>query len=117
MRPSEKSVPNNILIKISEADPEKKLQDALYQKYRKKFLEYRENYKKTIFDDDHKYYFDYPLTVVLELVNRCDLECVMCYQGFRNDAEKFTVNEEILDKIFEDFKNRDKIICFLWRFL
>ena len=38
MRTSEKSVPNNILIKISEADPEKKWQDALYQKYRKKHL-------------------------------------------------------------------------------
>ena len=37
-------------------------------------------------------------------MNRCDLECVMCYQGFRNDAEKFTVDEKMLDKIFDDFK-------------
>ena len=28
----------------------------------------------------------------------------MCYQGFRNDAEKFTVDEKMLDKIFDDFK-------------
>ena len=44
------------------------------------------------------------MTVVLELVNRCDLECVMCYQGFRNDSKKFTVDEEVLNKIFDDFK-------------
>ena len=58
MRPSEESVPNNILIKVFKENPEKKLQDALYQKYGKRFLEYRENYKKTISDDDHKYYFN-----------------------------------------------------------
>ena len=57
-------------------------------------------------DDHHKYYLDYPMTVVLELVNRCDLECVMCYQGFRNDSEKFTIDEKGLDKIFDDFKNK-----------
>ena len=58
----------------------------------------------SINDDDHKIKTEYPTTVVLELVNRCDLECVMCYQGFRNDAEKFTVDETMLDKIFNDFK-------------
>ena len=104
MRPSEENIPNNILIKVSESDPEKKLQEVLYKKYGERFINYRENYKKTISDDDHKYFFKYPITVVLELVNRCDLQCVMCYQGFRNDAEKFTVDEEVLDKIFDDFK-------------
>ena len=88
MRPSEENIPNNILIKVSESDPEKKLQEVLYKKYGERFINYRENYKKTISDDDHKYFFKYPITVVLELVNRCDLQCVMCYQGFRNDAEK-----------------------------
>ena len=104
MRPSEENIPNNILIKVSESDPEKKLQEVLYKKYGERFINYRKNYKKTISDDDHKYFFKYPITVVLELVNRCDLQCVMCYQGFRNDAEKFTVDEEVLDKIFDDFK-------------
>ena len=104
MRPSEESIPNNILIKTYKKDPEKILQETLYKKYGQRFLKYRETYNKIISDDEHKYFFDYPLTVVLELVNRCDLQCVMCYQGFRNDAEKFTVNEDILDKIFDDFK-------------
>ena len=49
----------------------------------------------------------YPNTVILELVNRCNLECVMCYQGFRNDAKKSTLDENILDKIFSDFKENN----------
>jgi len=104
MRPTEENIPNNILEKVFKSNPEQILQETLFKKYGNRFLEYRKNYKQTIADYEHKYNFDYPLTVVLELVNRCDLECVMCYQGLRNDAEKFTVNEEILDKIFDDFK-------------
>ena len=45
------------------------------------------------------------MTVVLELVNRCNLECVMCYQGWRNDAKKSQLNDEELDKLFKDFKD------------
>ena len=104
MRPTEENIPNNILEKVFKSNPEQILQETLFKKYGNRFLEYRKNYKQTIADNEHKYNFDYPLTVVLELVNRCDLECVMCYQGLRNDAEKFTVNEKTLDKIFDDFK-------------
>ena len=44
------------------------------------------------------------MTVVLELVNRCNLECVMCCQGWRNDASKSQLSEKELDKLFNDFK-------------
>ena len=98
------NLPNNILKKYSKNDPELILQKELYKKFGKRFLDYREKYSKMLKDENHNQYLEYPLTVVLELVNRCDLECVMCYQGFRNDANKVTVNEEILDKIFDDFK-------------
>ena len=101
---SEINLPNNILEKYSKKDPELILQEELYKKFGQRFLDYRKNYNSLLNDDDHKIKTEYPTTVVLELVNRCDLECVMCYQGFRNDAEKFTVNETILDKIFNDFK-------------
>tara|TARA_B100000035_G_C20971058_1_gene541054 strand:- start:56 stop:1102 length:1047 start_codon:yes stop_codon:yes gene_type:complete len=101
---SEKNLPNNILEKYSKKDPELILQEELYKKFGQRFLDYRKNYNRLLNDDHHKYYLDYPMTVVLELVNRCDLECVMCYQGFRNDSEKFTIDENGLDKIFDDFK-------------
>ena len=100
----EKSTPNNILQKYYKDDPEKILKDELIKKYGERYLKYRKNYLSIINDDDHKIKTEYPTTVVLELVNRCDLECVMCYQGFRNDADKFSVEEKMLDKIFDDFK-------------
>ena len=100
----EKSIPNNILKKYYKEDPEDALKDELIKKYGERYSKYRKNYLSIINDDDHKIKTEYPTTVVLELVNRCDLECVMCYQGFRNDAEKFTVDEKMLDKIFDDFK-------------
>lgn len=101
---SEINLPNNILEKYSKNDPELILQTELYKKFGQRFLDYRKNYNRFLNDDLHKYYMDYPMTVVLELVNRCDLECVMCYQGFRNDSKKFTVDEKVLNKIFDDFK-------------
>lgn len=100
----EKSIPKNILKKYYKEDPEEVLKDELIKKYGERYSKYRKNYLSIINDDDHKIKTEYPTTVVLELVNRCDLECVMCYQGFRNDAEKFTVDETMLDKIFNDFK-------------
>lgn len=100
----EKSTPKNILKKYFKEDPEETLKNELIKKYGERYLKYRKNYLSIINDDDHKIKTEYPTTVVLELVNRCDLECVMCYQGFRNDAEKFTVDEKMLDKIFDDFK-------------
>ena len=100
----EKSTPKNILKKFFKEDPEETLKNELVKKYGERYLKYRKNYLSIINDDDHKITTEYPTTVVLELVNRCDLECVMCYQGFRNDAEKFTVDETMLDKIFNDFK-------------
>jgi len=98
------NLPKNILEKYSKFDPELILQTELYKKFGERFLDYRKKYNEMLIDDSHKQYLDYPLTVVLELVNRCDLECVMCYQGFRNDSDKFTVDEKVLDKIFDDFK-------------
>ena len=99
-----KSIPNNILKKYYSTDPEDILKNELVKKYGDRYLKYRENYMSIINDNEHKIQTSYPTTVVLELVNRCDLECVMCYQGFRNDAIKFTVDDVMLDKIFDDFK-------------
>ena len=99
----EKSIPKNILKKYYKEDPEEILKNELIKKYGERYLKYRKNYL-SIINDDHKLKTEYPTTVVLELVNRCDLQCVMCYQGFRNDADKFTVDEAMLDKIFDDFK-------------
>ena len=96
-------VPFNIN-KYAKKDPEEILFENLYKKFGNRFSEYRKRYSDNIkrLDLDKKTKF--PNTVILELVNRCDLECVMCYQGFRNDAKKSTLDENFLDKIFAEFK-------------
>ena len=96
-------VPFNIN-KYAKKDPEEILFENLYEKFGNRFSEYRKRYSDNIkrLDLDKKTKF--PNTVILELVNRCDLECVMCYQGFRNDAKKSTLDENFLDKIFAEFK-------------
>ena len=95
--------PSN-LEKFSRTDPEQTLINQMQKKFGKRFLDYRARYDKNIIENSNQKVYDYPNTIVLELINRCNLECTMCYQGFRNDAKKFTLDEDILDKLFYDFK-------------
>ncbi len=90
--------------KYAKKDPEETLHDNLYEKFGQRFIDYRKRYADNIKNLDRDKKTNYPNTVILELVNRCDLECVMCYQGFRNDAKKATLDDALLDKIFSEFK-------------
>ena len=97
-------VPGNIN-KYAKKDPEEILRENLFKKFGKRFLDYRKRYEENVNKKSSEIdQLDYPNTILLELVNRCDLECKMCYQGFRNDAKKSVLDEKILDKIFLDFK-------------
>ena len=85
--------------KFSKVDTEKILFDYLYPKYGKRFIDYRNKYKNYLSDNAHKKLPSFPISLILELVNRCNLECVMCFQGFRNDTKKSTLDLEVLKKI------------------
>ena len=98
------TLPPNIISKFTKKDPEFILQSEMVKIYGDRYLRYRKDYNTMLNDHKHKSFFDYPLTVVLELVNRCNLECVMCYQGYRNDAKQYIIRDQMLDKIFDDFK-------------
>tara|TARA_B100000900_G_scaffold387420_1_gene378622 strand:+ start:3260 stop:4324 length:1065 start_codon:yes stop_codon:yes gene_type:complete len=98
--------PSN-LKKFTHQNPEKVLFDNLYKKFGERYVNYRKRYEDNVKNLDMLKVEPYPNTVILELVNRCNLECVMCYQGFRNDAKKSTLDEKILDKIFADFKENN----------
>ena len=90
--------------KISRIDTEKVLYDHLYPKFGKRFLDYRKKYENYLTDSSHKEQPPFPVSLILELVNRCNLECVMCFQGYRNDTKKNTLDSETLKKIFKEFK-------------
>lgn len=94
----------SVIKKNSNVDIEKILYDHLYPKFGERFLKYREKYENYLSDNKHEYLPNYPISVILELVNRCNLECKFCYQGYRNDIEKNTLGVKELKKIFENFK-------------
>lgn len=95
--------PSNIK-KYSNEDLEKLLFDHLYHKFGKRFLDYRKKYYDSINYNLSGNEGNYPNTVILELVNRCNLECVMCHQEWRNDSKKYTMSDNDLDVIFDSFK-------------
>ena len=78
--------------------------EHLYKKFGQRFLDYRKRYFDSINLETKSSEETYPNTIILELVNRCNLECVMCYQGWRNDSKINTLSEDNLKKIFDDFK-------------
>ena len=98
-----KNEPHNIK-RFALKDPEKILYDNLYAKFGQRFVDYRKRYERNIQNLDFDKQTDYPNTVVMELVNRCNLECPFCKQWFRNEANKTTLDDHILDHIFDDFK-------------
>ncbi len=99
-------IPENIS-KIFLKDPEERLKDELTKKFGNRFLEYRSKYEKYLNDKNHLVLNDYPISVILELVNRCNLKCVMCHQEWRNDSKLITISSEMLDKLFIDFKENN----------
>jgi len=94
--------------KFSEKNPEEILYNNLHSKFGDRYVEYRKRYERNIKNLDTNEQTSYPNTVVLELVNRCNLACPFCKQWFRNDATKATLNDDVLDKIFDDFE-RNKL--------
>ena len=94
----------SVVKKRSKIDPEKILFDNLYPKFGKRFLDYREKYEKYLNNQNYENNFNYPISVILELINRCNLECTMCYQGYRNDMKTYTLSDDDLIRIFNDFK-------------
>ncbi len=101
------SVPTNIIYK-GKKDIEAILRESLTAKYGERYLRYREDYQRYVTNVAKGYPFlpDFPLTMVLELVNRCNLDCIMCDQGFRNDAKKVSLDEDILRNMFNEFKTQ-----------
>tara|TARA_B110000003_G_scaffold276284_1_gene321929 strand:+ start:3919 stop:4950 length:1032 start_codon:yes stop_codon:yes gene_type:complete len=94
------SVSNKYSIKSVEED----LKNALYKKFGARYLKYRDKYSDYLGKKKTEEILEYPISVILELVNRCNLECTMCYQGFRNDTEKSVLSDEDLKNLFEEFK-------------
>ena len=87
---------------ISEQD----INRLLMEKYgREKVEEYRNNYFKAINFEKTKFKSPMPFTLTVELVNRCNLNCIMCFTE-NHKTQKFTVN---IEQFKELIKQAEKI--------
>lgn len=63
------------------------IENLLADRFGDRFRSYRENYRKSINYDKNGYIPEMPLTVTFELVNRCNLECIMCYTSHHKESK------------------------------
>ena len=87
--------------RVSRADVETILADSLGEKFGDRFFQYRTEYRNSINSDNTGFVADYPMTVGLELVNRCNLTCKMCYT-INHSTPKETLGIDDIRGIMED---------------
>jgi len=63
------------------------VESVLAEEFGERFNQYRVHYHKSLNYDSNGFIPDFPLTVSLELVNRCNLSCVMCYTINHSDPK------------------------------
>lgn len=91
---------NTFIFKYQKEDVNEKLGKIIGNDFR----EYRNNFNKTQNYPETKYIPEFPITVSLELRNRCNLNCVMCYKKHHSQTEA-TLSLETLGKLMKESKD------------
>ncbi len=73
----------------------------LTEKFGERFKVYRTDYYRSLNYDKNGFIPDFPITLTMELVNRCNLECIMCYTQNHNE-EKETLGTERIRKVLSE---------------
>ena len=94
--------------RIERINPEKQLTGILSKKFGQRFKDYRKEYFKILDNKNNNYDHvpDYPLNVLVEVVNKCNLECIMCLSSHRKGDTKVISNETI-SKLLTEFKENN----------
>lgn len=80
------------------------VEEVLSDEFGDRFRDYRVNYRKSLNYDTNGYIPPFPLTVSLEFVNRCNLNCVMCYTINHAD-KKATLDLSHIEAMMEECKD------------
>lgn len=88
---------NEFIFKYQKEDINEKLGRILGNE----FKQYRKDFAKT--QDGSGFVPEFPITVSLELVNRCNLDCIMCYKEHHRQ-ERSELSLKDLEKIFKECK-------------
>jgi radical SAM protein with 4Fe4S-binding SPASM domain len=78
--------------------------EILAQEFGDNFRSYRVEYQKTLNYDKNGYIPEFPLTVQFELVNRCNLKCIMCYTD-NHLADKATVKLTTIEHVLRECRD------------
>ncbi len=93
---------NTFIFKYQKEDVNEKLSKIFGNKFRN----YREEFDKTQNYLETNFIPDFPLTISLELVNKCNLNCVMCYKE-HHAKPRNELSLEVLKKIMQECKENN----------
>lgn len=84
--------------RVQKRDVEEVLADNLTQVFGDRFTSYRREYLSTLNYEHGTHLPEFPLTVGFEMVNRCNLSCIMCYT-VNHGRPKSTLGQETIGKV------------------
>lgn len=93
---------NQFIFKYQKEDVNEKLGKILGERFQK----YRNDFNKTQDYQTTGFIPDMPLTIAIELINRCNLKCIMCYTKHHTE-EKATLSLEDVERIMEECKKNE----------
>ncbi|MBF0176715.1 MAG: SPASM domain-containing protein [Magnetococcales bacterium] len=77
-------------------------EDVQIARFGDRYVKYRSDFKKAM---NLEFVTDFPLYIMLEQTFKCNLGCVGCIQGNKNDREKYateTMSDLLFDKIIDE---------------
>lgn len=81
-------------------------EQLLGQTFGDRFRDYRADYKRSLNYNTNGFLPDFPITVGLELVNRCNLSCIMCWTN-NHKLPKFALDEETIRAVLSECQNNE----------
>ena len=101
--------PRPLYIKrVEKEDPEKRLSESLIKKYGERFSDYRKQYFKILDNPKNEYdsVAEYQLNVLDEVLNKCNLECIMCLTSHRKGPTT-VISDEMISKLINEFEENN----------
>ena len=82
------------------------IERILAEEFGERFRSYRLDYRRSLNYPQHEEVPPFPLTVSLELVNRCNLKCIMCYTAHHLET-KSTLALGTIEKVLAECQAND----------
>lgn len=82
------------------------IESLLTKEFGDSFRTYRQDYRRSLNYDKTGYIPPFPLTVQIELVNRCNLTCIMCYTD-NHKRDKATMTIATIDNLLNECRQNE----------